>query len=137
MPPSHADLSATTDMNIDWVRRHCLSFPDATESVQWGNDLVFKIGGEMFSVAALEPGAHWLSFKCAPEEFTELVERGGIVPAPYLARAYWVALESAGAMPRPELERRLREAYDLVAARTRKKRKGPAGRTASRRSTTR
>ena len=29
-------------MHLDAVRRHCLSFPHATETVQWGSDLVFS-----------------------------------------------------------------------------------------------
>src|SRR5437870_219103 len=73
-------------MNIDWVRQYCLSLPHTTETVQWGDDLVFKIAGKMYAVAALEPGDHWLSFKCTPEEFARLVEMEGIIPAPYLAR---------------------------------------------------
>ena len=103
-------------VNADWVRRHCLSFSGATENIQWGNDLVFKIGGKMFAVAALEPTQHWLSFKCSPESFMELVERPGILPAPYLARASWVALQSTDALPSTELKKLLREAYDLVFA---------------------
>ena len=75
---------------------------------------MFKVAGKMFAVAALEPGDHWLSFKCAPEVFAELVERPGIAPAPYMARAHWVSLETANAMPRAEIRERLRTAYDLV-----------------------
>ena len=41
-------------MDIETVRAYCLSFPHVTEKVQWGNDLVFKIGGKMFSVISLE-----------------------------------------------------------------------------------
>lgn len=104
-------------MNAEWVRTHCLSFPSATENVQWGNDLVFKIGGKMFAVTALEPDNHWLSFKCSSESFIDLVERPGIVPAPYLARASWVALQTADALPPAQIRKLLREAYDLVFAR--------------------
>src|SRR5205823_9462165 len=82
-------------MNIDWIRQYCLSLPHTTETIQWGDDLVFKIGGKMYAVAALEPGDHWLSFKCSPDDFTRLVEQMGIIPAPYLARANWVAVETA------------------------------------------
>src|SRR5450432_4036001 len=108
-------------MANDWVRQHCLGFPHATENIQWGNDLVFKIGGKMFVVLNLEAGGHWMSFKCTPEEFAELVERPGIIPAPYLARASWVALETKDALPRKELQRLLRQSYDLVAAKVPKK----------------
>lgn len=108
-------------MSVDWIRRHCLSFPHATEQVQWGNDLVFKVAGKMFAVAPLEPGPAFVSFKCRPEAFTELSERSGIRPAPYLARNQWVLLESEGALPASEVKALLRESYDLVVAKLPKK----------------
>lgn len=101
-------------MNIEWVRRHCMSLPHATESVLWGADLVFKIGGKMFAVVVLEPAKVWLSFKCSPEEFAELCERPGIIPAPYSARYYWVALETEDALTAPEIKRLVRRSYDMV-----------------------
>ena len=103
-------------MEIEWVRRHCLSFPNTTERVQWGDNLVFKVAGKIFAIAALEPADHWLSFKCTPEEFAELVERPGTVPAPYLARAHWVALEAADALSPEEIRRLLERSYDLVVS---------------------
>jgi predicted DNA-binding protein (MmcQ/YjbR family) len=108
-------------MNVDWIRRFCLSLPHTTETVQWGDDLVFKIAGKMYAVAALEPGDHWLSFKCSPEDFARLVEREGIMPAPYLARAHWVSLTTAEALPRAEIQGLIRRAYELVAAKLAKK----------------
>lgn len=82
-------------MDIDWIREYCLALPHTTEKVQWGNDLVFKVGGKMYAVVALEPGDQWLGFKCTPEDFVALIERPGIIPAPYLARAHWVSLRQA------------------------------------------
>lgn len=109
-------------MNVDAVRTCCLSFPHVTETVQWGNDLVFKVAGKMFAFTALEAGAGpWLSFKCAPETFSELIERPGVIPAPYLARAHWVALERHDAIGRAELKSLLRTAYDLTVAKLPKK----------------
>jgi predicted DNA-binding protein (MmcQ/YjbR family) len=100
---------------LDWVRSYCLSFPHATESIQWGNDLVFKVHGKMFAVTVLEPGAKvCLSFKCTPEKFAELIERAGVIPAPYSARYHWVALETPDALRQPELKALIRESYDLV-----------------------
>jgi predicted DNA-binding protein (MmcQ/YjbR family) len=115
------DFEVTSDMDIEWARKLCLSFPQATENVQWGNDLVFKVAGKMFAVLALEGGDHWLSFKCKPATFAELLERPGIVPAPYLARAHWVALERETSMARSELKSLLRTAYDLTVAKLPKK----------------
>src|ERR1041384_1678148 len=98
-----------------------MSLPHTTETVQWGSDLVFKIGGKMYAVAATEPARVFMSFKCSPENFAELGERQGIIPAPYMARAQWVALESEDALPATELKRLLRQAYELVLAKLPKK----------------
>lgn len=108
-------------MTVDSIRRWCLALPGATEDIKWDDDLVFSVGGKMFCVAMLEP-PHRLSFKCDDEAFAELVERDGIIPAPYLARAKWVSLETLDApMEWKELESRLRRSYDLVKATLTKK----------------
>lgn len=104
-------------MDAASVRRFCRSLAHTTESVQWGDHLVFKIGGRIYAIVALEPGDVWLSFKCSPDDFAELTERPGVIPAPYLARAGWIALESQDALPASEVRRLLRQAYDLVLAR--------------------
>lgn len=104
-------------MNVDWLRELCLSFPGATEQIQWGYDLVFKVGGKIFAVTPLEPAPVCLSFKASPENFAELTERPNIIPAPYLARAQWVALQTWDALPADELARLLRDSYDMVFAR--------------------
>ena len=108
-------------MNVDWLRELCLSFPHATEQIQWGSDLLFKVGGKMFAVTPLEPAPVCLSFKASPENFAELTERPNIIPAPYLARAQWVALQTRDAIPQGELSQLLRESYDMVFAKIPKK----------------
>ena len=108
-------------MGVEWVRRHCLSLPHATEQVQWEDNLVFKVSGKMFAVTALEPRGVYLSFKCTPEEFAELTDLPGIIPAPYLARAQWIALEREDALPVAEVKRLLRKSYELVFAKLTKK----------------
>ena len=108
-------------MDIDWVREHCLSLAHTTEQIQWEDALVFKVGGKMYAVVSLEPSDTWLSFKCSPENFATLTERQGVIPAPYLARAQWVALERETALPRAELRSLLAEAYGLIFARLPKK----------------
>ena len=114
-------------MTIDAVREYCLSLPHATESIQWGNDLVMKVGGKMFAVMVLEPASVWISFKCTPEDFAELTERTGIIPAPYAARYYWVALQTKNALANAELKQRLRQSYDLVFEKLPKKARAALG----------
>src|SRR5260370_20684023 len=103
-------------MDVDWLRELCLSFAGTTEQIQWGYDLVFKVGGKMFAVTPLEPAPVCLSFKASPENFAELTERQNIIPAPYMARAQWVALQTRDALTRDELSRLLRESYEFVFA---------------------
>jgi predicted DNA-binding protein (MmcQ/YjbR family) len=103
-------------MDLLSVQRFCLSLPHVTESVLWENNLVFKVGGKMFAVASLEPDKVWVAFKCSPDDFADLTERIGIIPAPYLARAQWVGLEHARALTRAELEWQLKRAHEIVFA---------------------
>ena len=104
------------NLDVDWVRDLCLSFPHASEQVTWGADLTFRISGKIFAVTVLEPARVWLSFKCSAENFADLTERAGIIPAPYMARAQWVALETKDALLKEELAALLRESYSLVFA---------------------
>lgn len=101
-------------MNIEQVQKFCLALPNATEDVKWGKDLCFCVGEKMFAVVGLEPGVAVGSFKCTPGKFAELVERQGIIPAPYVARYHWVALESFDALEDAEYKELLRKSYDLV-----------------------
>jgi predicted DNA-binding protein (MmcQ/YjbR family) len=102
-------------MDQEQVRKYCLSLPHVTEKVQWGNDLLFLIGEKMFAVVGLDAKYPTkLSFKCTPEKFGELIEREGIIPAPYVARYHWVALEDLDAIGQKELKDLLKNAYQLI-----------------------
>ena len=110
-------------MTVDAIRAFCMSLPHATEQVQWVRDLVFKIGGKMFCVLNLEPERDevLMSFKATEEEFITLQETEGIVPAPYMAKNKWVALEDLSVLPAEELKRLLAKSYELVFAKLPKK----------------
>jgi len=116
-------------MNAEWVRRFCLSLPHTTESTPFGPDhLVFKVGGKIYAIVALEPGGStYMSLKSTPEEFAELVELPGVIPAPYMARNHWIALEHEDALPMAEIKRLIRRSYDLVVARLPKRTRAALG----------
>jgi predicted DNA-binding protein (MmcQ/YjbR family) len=101
-------------MDFESIRKVCLSFPGATEDIQWEKDLLFRVGGKMFAVVGLEPEPDNVAFKCTPEEFAELTLRNGIIPAPYLARHHWVSVTDLESLRKPELEKLLRVSYELV-----------------------
>ncbi len=99
-------------MNLEEIRKFCLSLPHATENVQWGNDLCFKIAGKMFTVAYLE--GYKVSFKCTPDEFQELILIDDIRPAEYVARYHWVTVWKPGALRKSELKRLIKDSYQMV-----------------------
>ncbi len=106
-------------MNADAVREFCLAFPRATEKLQWGDDLCFKIGGKIFTIVGLDNPR--LCFKCTPETFAELIEREDVRPAPYVGRYKWVMLDRLDAVGWPELRRLIQQSYEMVAAKAPKK----------------
>ena len=120
-------------MTLQRIRDVCLSLPDATEHIQWGKDLVFKIRGKMFCVACTEPVAPpkvALSFKCDDETFAQLIERDGVIPAPYMAQHKWVAPEQFDTLGASELESLIRRAYEIVSSKLPKAKASTKGKKA-------
>ena len=88
-----------------------------TEKIQWGADLVFKVGGKMYAAVVLDDRLlGQLSFKSTPEGFAELIERQGVKPAAYAARWHWVTVLAPHALREEELRKLLHEAYEIVRA---------------------
>ena len=109
-------------MDIEFLRKYCLSFPNSSEKLQWGDALCFKVKGKMFTVASLDFDAvPRLCFKCTPETFAELIEREGMAPAPYVGRYSWVGLEKLDTLPSRELKELIATSYGLVTAKLPKK----------------
>jgi predicted DNA-binding protein (MmcQ/YjbR family) len=106
-------------MSVESIRRFCLSFPHATENLQWGDDLCFKVGGKIFALLSLSSVPSRLMFKCTPEKFAELVEQEDIIPAPYVGRYKWVSLQRLDVLPWTELKDLVEESYKMVAAKAR------------------
>jgi predicted DNA-binding protein (MmcQ/YjbR family) len=101
-------------MNVDEVRAYCMSFPEATEKLQWGDALCFKVREKMFAVLGLDQVR--LTFKCTPEIFSELIERPDMRPSPYLGRHHWVMLDRLDALRNDELKDLIRQSHEIVAA---------------------
>ncbi len=108
--------------DAEWLRELCLSLPDSTEKLQWGENLCFKVRGKLFAIVDLSEGNLTpITLKCAPEKFHELLEIEGISQAPYFGRYEWVLLENSNVLPARELEALIRQSYDLVVAKAPKK----------------
>jgi predicted DNA-binding protein (MmcQ/YjbR family) len=114
-------------MTVDALRGFCRKLPGVTEDVKWGHDLCFSVAGKMFTVVDLER-PHSVAFKCSPESFGELVERPGIIPAPYMARNMWVQEQELGeVLDRAELEALVKNSYELVVGKLPKSKRPGAG----------
>src|SRR5438309_6092504 len=121
-------------MNVDSIRSYCLSFPNATEKLQWGDELCFKTAGKIFAMLGLDHLG--LCFKCSPEIFAELIEREDIRPAPYVGRYKWVLLDRLDAVSDNEFREFVRQSYEMVSTKIPKKhnkRRARKSRTKSRR----
>lgn len=86
-------------MDSERARKLLLSLPHAREALQWGDNLVFWVGdktagGKMFALMDLSlQNGLVIAFAAGPERAAMLLEHEGFRPAPYLARAHWVAAE--------------------------------------------
>ena len=114
-------------MDAEQVREYLLQLPYVAETMQWGANLVFwvgdkAIGGKMFALLNLDDDQQGvLSFAAGPERYAELLEAEGVYPAPYLARAHWVAIRHWGVLRSSELEELLKSGHGLVYAKLPKK----------------
>jgi predicted DNA-binding protein (MmcQ/YjbR family) len=106
-------------MNAEMIREFCLTFSEAKENLQWGDDLCFKVGGKIFVMLGLDHPR--VCFKCTAETFSELIEREDIRPAPYVGRYKWVMLDRLDAVRWDELRELIRQSYEMVAANAPKK----------------
>ncbi len=107
-------------MNTDAIRKFCLSFSRATENLQWGDDLCFKVNGKIFVVLSLDSVPQSICFKCTAETFAELCEIDGIRPAPYVGRYKWVMLDRLDVLRDAELQDVIRQSYEMVVSKGKK-----------------
>ena len=116
-------------MDAEQIRESLLKLPHVEETMQWGANLVFwvgdkAIGGKMFALVNLdEDGKGVISFHAGQERYTELLENDGVIPAPYMARIFWVALTRWDAITARDLLSLLAQARNLVYAKLPKRTK--------------
>ncbi len=96
-----------------------LTLKAATLVHQWRDDSVAKVGGKIFCLLDSDPGEVWL--KVSDMSFDLMTEMEGIRPAPYFARAGWVAISHESALGEDDVRAYITEAHRLVAARLSRK----------------
>ncbi len=111
-------------MTPEALEAAALALPATEKVIQWGGADVYKVGGRVFAIANLEGG---LSIKVSDIAYAVLIETGRARPAPYLARAKWVAFEALEDLDAEEVRGWLAAAHALVAAKLTRKARAELG----------
>ena len=106
-------------MDLAQFREYCLSKPRATEGMPFGPDvLVYKVGGKMFALAALDDVPPTVNLKCDPDLALDLRDRYEQVrPGYHMNKKHWNTVEIEGGIPVVELRRMIDHSYELVVER--------------------
>jgi len=109
-------------MDLAQFREYCLSKPRATEGTPFGPDvLVFKVGGKMFALAALDEVPIAANLKCDPDLALELRDRyEQVQPGYHMNKKHWNTVEIDSGIPDPELRKMIDHSYELVTKHLRK-----------------
>jgi predicted DNA-binding protein (MmcQ/YjbR family) len=103
-------------MTIEEIQTICEKLNGVTSDIKWGDHLCFNIGGKMFLVTAPDGVPPSASIRVSDEEFENLPQREGIIPAPYMARNKWVKLDNINLFSRKQWEFYIYEAYKIVGS---------------------
>jgi predicted DNA-binding protein (MmcQ/YjbR family) len=104
-------------MDLTQFREYCLGKACATEGMPFGPDvLVFKIGGKIFALAALDEVPTIVNLKCDPDLALELRDRyEQVTPGYHMNKRHWNSVEIKGGLPDAALRKMIDHSYDLVA----------------------
>ena len=105
-------------MNIEAFRDYCLAKPGATEETPFGpEDIVFKVKGKIFAIAALDEVPSRVNLKCDPDLALELRDRYEQVrPGYHMNKKHWNTVELDGVIPQNEIKKMIDHSYDLIVA---------------------
>jgi len=104
-------------MDLGEFREYCLTKPRAREETPFGPDvLVFKVGGKMFALAALDEVPTTVNLKCEPDLALDLRDRyEQVSPGYHMNKKHWNTVEIDSGLPESELRKMIDHSYDLVA----------------------
>ena len=104
-------------MDAAELRRWCLAQPGAVEDFPFGPEhSVFKVGGRIFALSALDRRPLEVSVKCEPELAVELRDSyAAIRPGYHLNKRHWNTMTLDGSLPDQLVRDLVEDSYDLVA----------------------
>jgi predicted DNA-binding protein (MmcQ/YjbR family) len=98
------------------LRDWCLQMPGSSETFPFGPETsVFKVGGKIFALSALDSDELKVSVKCDPEVGEGLrATHASVVPGYHLNKRHWVTVTLGGEMPDGNVRDLIEDSYDLV-----------------------
>ena len=104
-------------MDLAEFREYCLTKPGASEETPFGPDvLVFKVGGKIFALAALDEVPTTVNLKCDPDLALDLRDRYEQVrPGYHMNKKHWNTVEIDSGIPVVELREMIDHSYELIA----------------------
>jgi len=105
-------------MDLGEFREYCLTKPGACEETPFGPDvLVFKVGGKMFALAALDEVPTTVNLKCDPDLALDLRDRyEQVSPGYHMNKKHWNTVEIGTGVPDSEVRKMIDHSYELVVA---------------------
>lgn len=101
------------------LRALCLSFGAAVEDFPFGPETsVFRVGGRIFALTALEARPLKVNLKCDPEDALRLraAHPGLIVPGRHMNKRHWNTVTVDDRLPDRLVRELVEDSYDLVVA---------------------
>jgi predicted DNA-binding protein (MmcQ/YjbR family) len=105
-------------MDAAGLRAWCLEQPGAVEEFPFGPETsVFKVGGKMFALSALERTPLEVSVKCEPDLAVALRDSyPAIRPGYHLNKRHWNTITLDGSLPDQLVRDLVEDSYDLVVS---------------------
>jgi predicted DNA-binding protein (MmcQ/YjbR family) len=103
-------------MNIESLREYCLAKKGVEESLPFGPDtLVFKAGGKIFLLAALDAAPLQFNVKCKPDDAVLLREQYPcVLPGYHMNKQHWNTVLVDGTVPDRLLKQWIDDSYALI-----------------------
>jgi len=103
-------------LTAERLKALCLGQPGAEESFPFtAEHSVFKVGGKMFALTALDERPLSVSLKCVPEVAVKLrLEYPAITAGYHLNKQHWNTVLLDGTVPDRLVREMIEDSYDLV-----------------------
>lgn len=112
-------------MDIEAIRSYCLSMDEVTEGFPFGEEtLVFKAGGKIFLLLALDEQPARMNVKCDPDRAIELRETyTSVLPGYHMNKKHWNTIVLDGELDAAAVKSEIAHSYQLVTAKKTKPKK--------------